>query len=183
MSFTTPALQVQRLSMQAVLPGTSSLQASDYTLHSAYDLVVPAHGKALVRTDCAISAPPGLRLNVFALPGLAWVHHVSVSAASTDRRGVAVVLFNHSESPLDIAAGAAIALLVLERVGALVVQEVQQLPTEVTDDEAASPAAVECTSRKSATHQVPVCPVGTKKCRRGRRSAAGLEKRRRPRGD
>ena len=69
MSFTTPALQVQRLSMQAVLPGTRSLQASDYTLHSAYDLVVPAHGKALVRTDCAISAPPGFRLGVFALPG------------------------------------------------------------------------------------------------------------------
>ena len=130
MSFTTPALQVQRLSMQAVLPGTSSLQASDYTLHSAYDLVVPAHGKALVRTDCAISAPPGFGLGVFALPGLAWVHHVSVSAASTDRRGVAVVLFNHSDTPLDIAAGAAIALLVLDRVGALVVQEVQHTHTE-----------------------------------------------------
>ena len=117
--------------MQAVLPGTSSLQVSDYTLHSAYDLVVPAHGKALVRTDCAASAPPGFRLGVFALPGFAWVHHVSVSAASTDRCGVAVVLFNHSDTPLDIAAGAAIALLVLERVGALVVQEVQQLPKEV----------------------------------------------------
>ena len=130
MSFTTPALQVQRLSMQAVLPGTSSLRASDYTLHSAYDLVVPAHGKALVRTDCAVSAPPGFRLGVFALPGFAWVHHVSVSAASTDRRGVAVVLFNHSDTPLDIAAGAAIALLVLERVGALVVQVISLTETE-----------------------------------------------------
>ena len=104
MSFTTPALQVQRLSMQAVLPGTSPLRASDYTLHSAYDLVVPAHGKALVGADCAVSAPPGCRLGVFALPRFAWVHHVSVSAASTDRRGVAVVLFNHSDTPLDIAA-------------------------------------------------------------------------------
>ena len=128
MSLTTPALQVQPLSMQAVLPSTSSLQAWDYTLHGAYDPVVPAHGKALVSTDCVVSVPPGFRLGVLELPGLAWVHHVTVSAASTDRRGVALVWFNHSDTPLDIAAGAAIALLVLGRVGALVVQEVQRLP-------------------------------------------------------
>ena len=49
------------------------------------------------------------------------MHHVCVSAASIDRRGVAVVFFNHTDTPLDIAAGAAIGLLVLDRVGSLVV--------------------------------------------------------------
>ena len=52
------------------MPSTSSLQASDYMLHSAYDLVVPAQGKALIRTDCVVSAPPGVRLGVFAQPGV-----------------------------------------------------------------------------------------------------------------
>ena len=79
------------------------MQASDYVLHSMYNLLVPAHGKALVKTKCIVSAPPGFSPGVFA-PGFAWVNGISMSGANTNLRGIIVVLFTHGDTPLEIKA-------------------------------------------------------------------------------
>ena len=50
-------LLVKRLSENAILPKRGSELAAGYDLASAESKVVPAHGKALVKTDLSIATP------------------------------------------------------------------------------------------------------------------------------
>ena len=58
-------MQVKRLSSAAILPTRGSPFAAGFDLSSAYACVVPARGKALVKTDLAIAIP----LNTYARIG------------------------------------------------------------------------------------------------------------------
>lgn len=49
----------KRLTELAITPTRGSSHAAGYDLYSAYDLVIPASGKALVKTDIAVSIPDG----------------------------------------------------------------------------------------------------------------------------
>ena len=73
-------LLVKKLTEHAVLPQRGSAQAAGYDLSSAYDVKVPAHGKALVKTDLAISLPEGVYGRVAPRSGLAWKSHIDVGA-------------------------------------------------------------------------------------------------------
>ena len=53
------SLRVKLLTEHAKLPQRGSLAAAGYDLCSAYAGVVPARGKALLKTDIAIAVPPG----------------------------------------------------------------------------------------------------------------------------
>lgn len=67
---------------------------------SAYDCVVPAHGKALVKTDLAIKVPSGTYGRVAPRSGLAWKNFIDTGAGVIDedyRGNVGVILFNHSD--------------------------------------------------------------------------------------
>jgi hypothetical protein len=46
-----------RLSANAIIPARGSAAAAGYDLSAAKDVIVPAHGKALVPTDLAIKVP------------------------------------------------------------------------------------------------------------------------------
>ena len=50
-------LLVKRLSENSILPVRGSKLAAGYDLSAAEAKVVPAHGKALVKTDLAIATP------------------------------------------------------------------------------------------------------------------------------
>jgi len=50
---------VKFLGPSAVLPVRGSVDSAGFDLASAYDVVVPAHGKAIVKTDLAVATPPG----------------------------------------------------------------------------------------------------------------------------
>lgn len=50
-------LRVKKLSENAIIPARGSEFAAGYDLSSAVDTVVPARGKALVKTDLAIAIP------------------------------------------------------------------------------------------------------------------------------
>lgn len=52
-------LRVKKLTELAILPVRGSALAAGFDLSSAYDAVVPARGKALVKTDLAIATPEG----------------------------------------------------------------------------------------------------------------------------
>lgn len=52
-------LLVKRTSADAVLPARATPGAAGYDLCSAHAGVVPARGKALLKTDLSIVVPPG----------------------------------------------------------------------------------------------------------------------------
>ena len=49
----------KKLTELAITPTRGSAEAAGYDLYSAYDVVVPAQGKALVKTDIAVALPQG----------------------------------------------------------------------------------------------------------------------------
>ena len=50
-------IQIKKLSDFAIIPSRGSSFAAGLDLSSAYDSVVPARGKVLVKTDIAIAIP------------------------------------------------------------------------------------------------------------------------------
>lgn len=67
---------------------------------SAYDDVVPARGKAVIKTDLSIAIPSGTYARVAPRSGLAVKHFIDTGAGVVDedyRGAVGVVLFNHSD--------------------------------------------------------------------------------------
>ncbi len=77
-------MQVKRLSADAVLPVRGSALAAGYDLASAIDVVVPARGKAIVKTDLAVVIPEGCYGRVAPRSGLAWKNHIDVGAGVID---------------------------------------------------------------------------------------------------
>ena len=60
---------MRRLSEFATLPVRGSAQAAGYDLSAAYDCVVPARGKNIIKTDLAIACPEGTYGRIGAQPG------------------------------------------------------------------------------------------------------------------
>jgi|UniRef100_A0A7S4GIN2 dUTP pyrophosphatase len=124
-------LQVKKLTEHAIIPQRGSKHAAGYDLSSAYDLVVPARGKALVKTDCAMAIPEGTYARIAPRSGLAWKHHIDIGAGVVDydyRGNVGVVMFNHADSDFEVKRGDRVAQLILERIITPEVSEVQELP-------------------------------------------------------
>ncbi len=61
-------LKVKKLSEFATIPSRGSVHAAGFDLSAAYDSIVPARGKALVKTDIAIAIPEG----TYARVGKSW---------------------------------------------------------------------------------------------------------------
>jgi len=115
----TDALFVVKLSEHATVPARATPGSAGYDLAAAQDCTVPAHGKALVRTDIAIKLPRGTYGRVAPRSGLALKHHIDVGAGVIDedyRGNVGVVLFNHSDANFDVKRGDRVAQLVLEKI-------------------------------------------------------------------
>lgn len=113
------ALLVKPLSPSAVIPKRSSAGAAGYDLHAASSAVVQPRGLAVIPTDLSIGLPPRTYGRVCARSGLAVKAGIDVGAGVIDadyRGNVGVVLFNHSDVPLDVKAGDRIAQLVIERI-------------------------------------------------------------------
>lgn len=77
---TTPVLRVKKLSELALLPSRGSALAAGFDLASAYDAVVPARGKALVKTDLAVAVPAGCYARVAPRSGLALKKFIDTGA-------------------------------------------------------------------------------------------------------
>lgn len=92
--------------------------AAGYDLVSAYDLVIPARGKALAKTDIAMAIPEGCYGRIAPRSGLAWKHHIDIGAGVIDadyRGNVGVVMFNLADKEFQVTKGMRIAQLILER--------------------------------------------------------------------
>lgn len=129
-----PPLLVKKLSANAIIPSRGSALAAGYDISSAYDDVVPARGKALIKTDLSIAIPEGTYARLVPRSGLAWKHSIDVGAGviDADYRGpVGVILFNFSDQDFAIKAGDRVAQLILERIVTPEVLKVEDLEATV----------------------------------------------------
>ena len=126
-----PRLRVRRLTAHACLPKRSTPLSAGFDLASAVDLVIPAHGKALVKTDIALALPSGCYGRIAPRSGLAWKSHIDIGAGVIDadyRGNVGVVMYNLSSKAFEVVRGMRVAQLILERYEwRAVVQEVADL--------------------------------------------------------
>lgn len=106
------------------------LTASFPPTDSAYAGVVPARGRALLKTDIAIAVPAGTYGRVAPRSGLALKAGIDTGAGVIDedyRGNVGVILFNHSDADFAVAAGDRIAQLILEAIVTPGVDVVEEL--------------------------------------------------------
>ncbi|KAJ2942259.1 hypothetical protein O0L34_g15806 [Tuta absoluta] len=125
-----PMLKFTRLSEHAFPPVKGSEKAAGFDLKSAYDYVVPARGKELVKTDLQIELPSGCYGRVAPRSGLAVKNFIDVGAGVIDedyRGNVGVVLFNHSDQPFTVKTGDRIAQLICEKIYYPELEEVANL--------------------------------------------------------
>jgi|EP00945_MAST-04E_sp_MAST-4E-sp1_P003802 dUTP pyrophosphatase len=123
-------LKIKRLSENAIIPTRGSPLSAGYDLCAAVPTVVPARGKALVKTDLAMIVPSTCYGRIAPRSGLAWKKHIDIGAGviDADYRGpVGVVMFNHGDSDLEVKHGDRIAQLVLEKISYADIVEVADL--------------------------------------------------------
>ncbi|XP_075169847.1 deoxyuridine triphosphatase [Haematobia irritans] len=112
-------LRWAKLTENAFEPVRSTEKAAGLDLRSAYDLVVPARGKILVKTDLQIQVPSGSYGRVAPRSGLALKNFIDVGAGVVDedyRGNLGVVLFNHSDQKFEVKRGDRIAQLICEQI-------------------------------------------------------------------
>ena len=123
-------MQVMKLSDFATIPTRGSKYSAGFDLSSAYNCVVPAKGKALVKTDLAISIPENTYARIAPRSGLAWKNFIDTGAGVVDydyRGNVGVILFNHGDVDFVINRGDRIAQLILERISMADIEETDVL--------------------------------------------------------
>lgn len=144
-----PVLRFTKLTEKAFAPTKGSEKAAGFDLKrfvvlclvfllkfhvnnfdSAYDCVIPARGKFIVKTDLQIELPEGCYGRVAPRSGLAVKNFIDVGAGVIDedyRGNVGVVLFNHSDIEFAVAKGDRIAQLICERIFYPTLEEVANL--------------------------------------------------------
>ncbi|XP_026463379.1 deoxyuridine 5'-triphosphate nucleotidohydrolase, mitochondrial [Ctenocephalides felis] len=134
----TVFLRYTKLSENAFPPTKGSEKAAGYDLKSAYDYVVPARDKLVIKTDLQIELPSECYGRIAPRSGLAAKNFIDVGAGVIDedyRGNVGVVLFNHSAADFIVNRGDRIAQLICERIYYPKLEEVKSL-TETTRGEA-----------------------------------------------
>ena len=124
-------LYVKKLRNNVAVPKRGSEEAAGYDRASAEDTVVPAKGKAIIKTGISIAIPKGCYGRIAPQSGLTVKRFIDVGAGviDADYRGeVGVVLFNHSEDDFEVKPGDCIAQLILEKIASLQIKETTDLP-------------------------------------------------------
>lgn len=126
----TCVLKYKKVTEKAFDPSKGSEQAAGYDLKSAYNYVVKAHGKELVKTDLQIQVPSGCYGRIAPRSGLAWKNFIDVGAGVIDidyRGNINVLIFNHGENDFVINEGDRIAQFICEKIAYPSLEEVTAL--------------------------------------------------------
>lgn len=86
-------------------------------MRSAYDVIVPKHGRCLIKTDISLVLPANCYGRIAPRSGLAINHFIDVGAGVVDRDytgNICVVLFNHSDIDFVVNRGDRIAQIICE---------------------------------------------------------------------
>jgi len=112
------------------MPVRGSEFAAGFDLASAYDIVIPAGGKGIVKTDLAIAIPKNTYARIAPRSGLAVKKFIDTGAGVVDydyRGNVGVVLFNHGSEDFEVKRGDRVAQMILECISMAPCVEVQEL--------------------------------------------------------
>lgn len=129
----TPPLEVlryKRLSPNAVPPRRATPGSAGYDLSAAEPKIIPARGKALVKTDLAIGLPPGTCAQVCPRSGLALKHDICAFLGTIDedyKFNIGVILYNFSDTDFIVNVGDRIAQLVIQKIATPEAIEVDEL--------------------------------------------------------
>lgn len=123
-------LFIKKMSEFATMPTRGSKLSAGYDLYAAYDYIIKARGKEMVKTDLQIALPPGCYGRVAPRSGLAWKHSIDVGAGVIDedyRGPLNVILFNFDDKDFEIKKGDRIAQLICEKIEQTDIEEVTDL--------------------------------------------------------
>ncbi|RWS01421.1 deoxyuridine 5' [Dinothrombium tinctorium] len=127
-------LKFKKLTENAFTPTKGSKSAAGFDLHSAYDYVIKAKGKEMVKTDLQVMIPEGCYGRVAPRSGLAWKSFIDVGAGVIDsdyRGNLCVILFNFGDSDFKVNKGDRIAQLICERIELPELEEVKEIEETV----------------------------------------------------
>jgi dUTP pyrophosphatase len=110
-------VSVERISVNAKLP--QIMQEGDVAadLYAAEAMVIPARGRALVKTGLKLALPAGYRARIHSRSGLSLKFGIEAGAGLIDqgyRHELGVLLYNHSTDDFVVSIGDRIAQLCIE---------------------------------------------------------------------
>jgi len=120
-------IRVAKLSDLAVIPTRGSDNSAGWDLYAAEECIIPAQGKAIIKTDIAISIPKGYYGRVAPRSGMAWKNHTDIGAGVIDsdyRGAIGVVMFNHSTKDIKVERDNRVAQLIVEKINTDMLVEV-----------------------------------------------------------
>lgn len=123
-------LRFAKLSEHAFTPSKESVKAAGFDLKSAYNYIVPAHGKEIVKTDIQIELPEGCYGRIAPRSGLAAKNFIDIGAGIVDedyRGNIGILMFNHADIDFEVRKGDRIAQLICERIFYPKLEEVKSL--------------------------------------------------------
>lgn len=114
----TSDIRLTKLHHNAVVPRLQTPGSAGVDLHSIDTVVIPAHGRALVKTGLAVALPPGMVGMVCSRSGLALKSGIFVMNApgiidSDYRNDLGVILYNSTDENFHVGIGDRIAQLVI----------------------------------------------------------------------
>lgn len=115
-------------------PFKASPKSAGFDLKSAYDYIIPAKGKEIIKTDLQICVPEGTYGRIAPRSGLAANFHIDVGAGVIDedyRGELKIILFNHSNTEFLIEKGKSIAQLICEKIEYPILEECNNLPSTI----------------------------------------------------
>ena len=117
--YSVPTLRIMKLEEEAILPSKSNPSDAGYDLYAVEETIIPARGRALVRTGIAMAIPEGHAGLIWPRSGTAVKAGLDVLAGVVDsgyRGEVCVVLQNHSDSDYIVRVGDRAAQMLIQRV-------------------------------------------------------------------
>ena len=120
-----------KISADAVTPTRATGGSAGLDFYSPADYIIPPHGQLLIPTQIKLQIPLRYYSRLASKSGLAILHqlHVGAGVIDADYTGeVMVLLINTASHFYNIAKGAPIAQLILEKISIPLLKEVKELP-------------------------------------------------------
>ena len=120
-----------KMSADAVTPTRATEGSAGLDFYSPADYIIPPHGQLLVPTQIKLQIPLGYYGRLASKSGLAILHqlHVGAGVIDPDYTGeIMILLINTASRVYNIAKGAPIVQLILEKISIPILKEVNKLP-------------------------------------------------------
>ena len=120
-----------KMSADAKIPTRATEESAGLDLYSPVDYIIPPHGQLLVPTQIKLRVPLGYYGRLASKSSLAILHqlHVGAGAIDPDYMGeIMVLLINAASRVHNLAKGAPLAQLILEKISTPLLKEVDELP-------------------------------------------------------